>query len=382
MTIELIITIGSASLKNRYTALLAVLRLIICFTFVRASSTAFANEKPQLSFDISPVIGIGVDDQYRGSGEHDHLGVNRRDPSDIIRINGKYHVFYTKVVKYPAGKDGTLAPTWPEGYYGTIWYATSTDSKQWTEVKEVLGRGNPGAWDSFGVFTPNVIQGEDGAYYLYYTGVADGFTNNYTTNVTHIGVAKLVPNKFGGIAHCERLNDKKPILTPTYGQLDEQGKPKFDSYRVDDASLLMWDFDSDGQLEYGLYYKGRAQTKGAKETKMGLAVAESPSGPFLRQNHGNPVQPMGHEVLIWESGDGVMSLVSNAGRGLWYAKDGVHFEPLTDSFTGSIHAPGAFRPDLTAHSCKSGIKWGISMSNAGNCYLVRFAVRPDNTPLP
>lgn len=43
---------------------------------------------------------------------------------------------------------------------------------------------------------------------------------------------------------------------------------------------MLWrDFDSDGQMELALYYKGRAES-GTPGTMMGLAIAESPEGPF------------------------------------------------------------------------------------------------------
>ncbi len=327
-----------------------------------------------VSFQVTDVTGIGVNDQQTGSGQYDGLGVVRRDPSDVIKINDTFYVFYTKIPKYPDGEDGARSPLWPHGWPGTVWYATSTDGMNWNERGEAIGKGLAGAWDSFGVYTPNIIRGTDDEYYLYYTGVQDGFENNNTIDVTNIGVAKLTLDSNGLVTDAARLNRGAPILSPTFCELDSGCAPKFDSFRIDDSSLLLRDYDGDGTLEYGLYYKGRAQQGGAGQTKMGLAISKSAAGPFVRQNDGDPVQPEGHEVLVWAQGDGVMSLASGmAGKGLWYAEDGIHFTELTEEFTGSLLAPGAFRPELTDPDYSEGIQWGISMLNTPQPYLAHYS---------
>jgi hypothetical protein len=330
-----------------------------------------------VTFQVSDVTGVGVDDQQTGSGQYDGFGVVRRDPSDVIKINEQFYVFYTKVVKYPDGENGDKVPLWPQGWPGTVWYATSADGMNWNERGEALGKGAAGAWDSFGVYTPNIIRGTDDEYYLYYTGVQDGFENNNTTDITNIGVAKLTLDSSELVSDAVRLNRGAPILSPTFCELDSGCTPKFDSFRIDDSSLLLRDYDGDGTLEYGLYYKGRAQQGGAGQTKMGLAISKSAAGPFVRQNDGDPVQPEGHEVLVWAQGSGVMSLASGmAGKGLWYAEDGIHFTELTEEFTGSLLAPGAFRPELTDPDYTDGIQWGISMLNTPQPYLAHYSFDP------
>lgn len=44
----------------------------------------------------------------------------RRDPSDIIKVDELYYVWYSK---------GPIKP----GYDATVWYATSPDGYEWTE---------------------------------------------------------------------------------------------------------------------------------------------------------------------------------------------------------------------------------------------------------
>lgn len=333
-----------------------------------------------VSIRVKNIKGIGVGDQRRGTGRFDHLGVGRRDPSDVIRLRGQYYAFYTKMVKYPSGAGGKIAPIWPEGYaFGEIWYATSSDGLNWTERGRALGRrGGTGKWDSMSVFTPNILKGKDGKLYLYYTGIdEDGpsgskpWINDATMDITQIGVARLEMGRDGRISRATRLNGGKPILSPTFGKTGRNGRPLFDSFRVDDAAMLMYDYNKDGKLEYGLYCKGRSQEGTPGETKMGLAISNAPDRGFVRaKRDGSPVQPKGHEVMIWAQGQGVASLVSSAGRGIWYARDGINFRESSPNFSGRVTAPGAYRPELTRHGYSGGIHWGIAMQQKGNRFLV------------
>jgi Neuraminidase (sialidase) len=124
-------------------------------------------------FESDTVPGIGHE-----------TGCTRRDPSDVIKVDDTWYVWYTKVY----GRS--------PGYWGTIWYATSKDEGYtWEEKGEALGIGAEGSFDSQAVFTPNILYAR-GKYYLFYTGVkptpgrTDGvFENNSTNDFTAIGVA-------------------------------------------------------------------------------------------------------------------------------------------------------------------------------------------------
>ena len=163
------------------------------------------------TFQFEAVKGIGFEE-----------GVTRRDNSDIIRVDGKYYIYYTKVY----GRS--------PGYWGTVWAAVSEDEgHSWTEIGEVLGKGAKGTWDSQAVFTPNILV-ENDTYYLYYTGVQptpgnpEGkFENNSVNDFTAIGVAKA-DNPAGPFVRYEN----NPVLTVN------KNRSAFDSYRVDDAVLL------------------------------------------------------------------------------------------------------------------------------------------------
>ncbi|MDX2431740.1 MAG: glycoside hydrolase N-terminal domain-containing protein, partial [Bacteroides sp.] len=127
-----------------------------------------------VSFSYAEISGIGKDSLF-----------NRRDNSDIIKVGNKHYVWYTRM-------DSPITP----GYWGNIWYASSEDEGYtWKEQGMALGTGEDGAFDSFGVFTPNILAYE-GKYYLYYTGVKPTpgnpnkeFEGNSTTDITAIGLA-------------------------------------------------------------------------------------------------------------------------------------------------------------------------------------------------
>jgi hypothetical protein len=70
-------------------------------------------------------------------------------------------VWYSKVTEG--------SPLYPSGYFATLWHATSTDGgRHWQERGEAIGKGDLEAFDSFGVFTPNILF-HGRRYYLYFS---------------------------------------------------------------------------------------------------------------------------------------------------------------------------------------------------------------------
>jgi len=300
-------------------------------------------------FKFEKVTGIGFE-----------TGVTRRDPSDVIKVGDTYYVYYTKV-------PNAEPKYWGAGYWGaSVWCAKSEDEGfSWTEVGEMLEVGEKGKWDSHAVFTPNIFYA-NGKYFLFYTGVkptpgnAKGeFENNNITDITAIGVA--VSDSSTG--PFKRISEE-PVLKVSVGP------EKFDSYRVDDASLLY----RNGL--YWLYYKGRSLAGGhggPAHTCMGVAFSQYPEGPYTK--YGKEILERSHEVLIWPEGTGVGAFASLS-ETFEYAPDGIDF--MSDRLEAKAEeravAPGAFRPDLTKPVVVGkGLKWGISMiPNKHECYLIRF----------
>ena len=205
-----------------------------------------------LSCDYTEVPGIGLEP-----------GVCRRDPSDVIKVGDTWFVWYTKVERDALAEDVRFL--YPSGYPGTIWYATSRDEgRSWEEHGRALGLGDPGGFDLFYTAVQPTPERDDGL-----------FENNSTSDFPAIGVA-VVDRPHGPF----RRAGTNPILRPS------SDGTSFDSYRVDDASLLV----RNGKC--WLYYKGRNAAHGRGgpgRTQMGLAIAAQPTGPYVKFEGGRPL---------------------------------------------------------------------------------------------
>lgn len=328
------------------------MKRLLLFLYVGAMLAVFNGFSQNVKTDFDK-INFKYD-EVEGIGHEE--GCTRRDPSDVIRVGDTYYVYYTKVFGRAAG------------YWGTLWYAVSSDEGYtWEEKGEVLGLGKDGTFDSQATFTPNILYAE-GKYWLYYTGVKPTpenekgeFENNSTTDITALGLA-VSDSPDGPFV---RISDD-PILKVS-------AEPeKFDSYRIDDASLLF------RNGIYWLYYKGRSRIHGKggpAHTRMGVAFSKNPEGPFEKLDR--PILAGSHEVLIWPHATGVAALASISST-FEYAADGVDFtsKKLQTKVENRPHAPGAFRPDLTTFvTVGEGLKWGIGMIHNGpEAYLIRYEV--------
>lgn len=271
---------------------------------------------------------------------------NRRDPSDIIKVGDTWHIWYSRM----KSDERT-------GYDASVWHATSKDEgKTWKEQSEAISRGKRNDWDVTSTFTPNILF-FDGKYYLYYTGVGPDFSRK--DSKVRIGMASS-DSPYGPWTKYEN----NPILEPS------EDIEEFDSFRIDDSCLAI----RGGEI--WLYYKGRQWGKAPGTTKMGLVVAESPFGTYVRQNNGNPIQPGGHEVLIWmDDKEGVYSMVNHNGpkdliNTIQYAEDGMNFSKVADAeanYQGEkalIKASGFYRQELTAPATGEVPTWGIAGTRA------------------
>jgi predicted GH43/DUF377 family glycosyl hydrolase len=280
-------------------------------------------------------------------------GVTRRDPSPVIEVEGRYHVWYSK------------ATVDPSGYFATVWHATSPDGFVWTEQEEAIATGPNDAWDGNGVFTPTILVA-DGKYWLFYTAVPKPFDNdNGGPNCTPTGIGAAVADNPNG---PWRKLAKNPLLRPS---TDPEA---FDSLRLDDACFVV----REGM--YWLYYKGRQQQRSPQETKMGLAIAASPGGPY-EKHPDNPLVNGGHEVCCWPHAGGVAGLfcaVGPEGRSLRWSPDGLAFRKICDCAPPG--APGPFREDHFRDGAQPGIRWGLchDTRSADRPFLLRFET--DLTP--
>jgi len=340
------VSVKTQAVRPRMTLLVLLIFLLSACTSGNSNQAETQEDKEQetLSFSYSDVTGIGKDSIY-----------NRRDPSDVIKVGNRYYVWYTRM----------NSPI-RSGYWGTIWYATSEDEGfTWQEQGMALGLGAEGKFDNHSVFTPNILA-HQGKYYLYYTAVqptpgnADkAFENNSINDFTAIGLA--VSDSPDGPFERVANNPILEVSTDTTA---------FDSYRIDDASLLVKD------EKIWMYYKGRCYIdgkEGPRRTKMGVAMAEHPEGPY--QKHAGPILDHSHEVLIWLKDGGVASLASLSSS-INLAADGINFAPIQQNLSNIPTAPGLYRPHLENGNPANEIPgWGISMKQAkGEAYLLRYEI--------
>ncbi|MBS3761815.1 MAG: xylosidase [Planctomycetes bacterium] len=275
---------------------------------------------------------------YRDAIPHQE-GVTRRDPSPVILVGNTYHVWYTR------------ATVDHSGYYGSIYHATSPDGLEWHERKEAVPKGGPNAWDENGVFTPTILIA-DSQYFIFYTAVPKPFHQDpVDPTPTAIGIA--MADSPGG---PWRKFEGNPVLEP-----GPEGT--FDCLRVDDSCMIKRDD------KYWMYYKGR----GRKDTPMGLAIADDPTGPYFKHSY-SPLVESGHEVCVWPHGDGVAALVGHTGpnpHNIRYAPDGLHFS--VEFQTKVPAAPGPYRKDRFRDGPGPGITWGLCIGrHPEHPFLQRF----------
>jgi len=306
---------------------MVIIERIICVCSILVMSLAYGEvEKKTVKVSSSELTGIG-----------EEKGVMRRDPSDIIKVDNLYYVWYSK------GPQRT-------GYDATLWYATSRDGRNWEEQGMALAKGELGSWESASVFTPNIMVAE-GRYWLFYSGVSKKFGKGFSPD-TKIGIAVAdSPN-----GPWERL-----ASNPALSNSADPGE--FDSHLVDDACLIA----RDGK--YWFYYKGRQMGKQPTETKMGVAIAEKPEGPYVKYR-GNPILHGTHEVLVWPHGSGVATMVGGRGKpelqnAIVYSEDGVNFTRLYDKRGGASSGGGYRRENFSGTIDAKPIEWGVKIHFAG-----------------
>lgn len=304
------------------------------------------------SFAYHPVNGLGYEE-----------GISRRDPSTVIKVNGKYYVYYTRSPKTPApvGYDKATetlpANTWD---LCDIYYATSTDGQNWIEQGPAAKRGPKGTFDDRSVFTPDIMR-YNGKYYLYYQAV-QGQYKRRTRNVIGMSWADSPDGPWH--RHPE------PVLRPGKagewdGEKDNRSKIKsygaFDSHKVHDPNLII----RDGK--FWMYYKAHPMGVASKMKKpypdfsMGVAIADKPEGPFNKHPL-NPISASGHEALVWPYGEGVATLITANGpekNTIQWAKDGVNFE-VKSNIVLPPDAAGLYCPDkYTNTKDGQGFTWGL-----------------------
>lgn len=301
-------------------------------------------------FFYEPITGIGYE-----------KGVNRRDPSTIIKVDSLYYVWYTHCL------DSIYGSTWLNA---DLWYATSTDGINWDEKGPAVKRGADGAWDDLSVFTCNILLAE-GKYYLCY----QARKKDINRNVVGMSWAESPDGPWTKL--------DKPILrtTPDGEMIDEHKKGfqawqksktdgSWDSGACHDPGIIIHDG------KYYLYYKGhQIGEKMFTDSKIGVAISDKPEGPYVKHPL-NPVFNSGHEVWMFPWGTGVAAITDWAGpekNSVQYSEDWINFERIT-TLEDVPPAGGAYIADKFADNKNGkGFEWGLAHYGFGDyAFLVRF----------
>jgi hypothetical protein len=269
--------------------------------------------------------------------------VSRRDPSKVVKANGRYYVWYTRrdTATPPRGAargtEGIPSTDWD---LAEIWYATSTDGFVWKEEGLAVRRPRSPAPGWRSVSTPDVLVWK-GRYYLYY----QAFLQMSGTRGDDCPVTASWSDSPDG-----PWTPSGKIVVPT------GAAGAWDQYSIHDPYPLVY------QGKIYLYYKSDANGQPKPVRLQGLAIAENPLGPF-RKHPLNPVLNSGHETAFFPFKEGIAALAirhGNEHNTVQYAPDGVHFR-VASSVSLMPIAAGPYVPDAFTNSGDGrGITWGLS----------------------
>jgi len=286
------------------------------------------------TFKFTPLEGF---DYHNGDGT-----ISRRDPSKVIRVNGKYYVWYThRQTRTPPrgpalGNDTIPSSDWD---LAEIWYATSEDGFRWGEQGVAIPRPpkpHPG-WRS--VSTTDILVWK-GKYYLYY----QGFLEMSGKRGDDCPVTASVADSPDG------------PWRPTHEIIIPNGAPgEWDQYSIHDPYPLIY------RDKIYLYYKSDMHAAPFLVRLHGLATADHPLGPFAKHPL-NPIMNSGHETALFPFMEGVAGFAIHNGlehNTIQYAPDGVNFRIAAVSSLMPV-AAGPYVPDAFTNTRDGrGITWGL-----------------------
>jgi len=298
------------------------------------------------AFKFTPLAGF---DYHNGDGT-----ISRRDPSKVIRVNGKYYIWYTHrqtatpPQRAAGGTDNIPSSDWD---LAEIWYATSDDGFKWTEQGVAVPRPPKPQVGWRSVCTADILVWK-GEYYLYY----QGFLEMSGKRGDDCPVAASVADSPDG-----PWRPVNQIIIPN-------GAPgEWDQYSIHDPYPLVY------QGKIFLYYKSDMNGQPNLIRLQGLATADDPLGPFTRHPL-NPVINSGHETTLFPFKQGIAALVIHNGiehNTIQFAPDGVGFKIAAVSSLMPV-AAGPYVPDaFTDTKDGRGITWGL-------CHITNVGTRKKN----
>ena len=296
-------------------------------------------------------------------GFKDKGNMSRRDPTKVIRVEDRYHVWYTgrRTESAPVGL-GKATDTLPATDWdlADIWHATSTNGLDWVEDAGPAVRRPPKPDQGFrSICTPGILVWSN-RYYLYFQAYSP-----------MVGGQVYCPVR---LAHADSpdgpwTHHPEPVLLP-----GPDGS--WNNIKINDPCPVV----HEGRIL--IYYKGAPIERGPEYVlrMQGVSSADNPLGPFVSSPL-NPVINSGHETCMFPWKDGVAALVALDGpekNTIQYAPDGENFRVMSMIQVPPI-APGPYCPDaFDGGGDGRGFTWGLCHINpdgggaANRSILARF----------
>ena len=303
-------------------------------------------------------------------------GIVRRDPSAVIKEDGKYFVWYSRSTGESQGFGGDIENDkvfpWDRC---DIWYASSIDGWTWKEEGLAVPRGEKGAYDDRSVFTTEIMK-HDGRYYLCYQTVKSPY---------NVRVKNQIGLAWASSPNGPWTKSAEPILSPADNGIwkgEEQDrfavekKGDFDSHKVHDPCIIPF------KGKFYLYYKGEqmgeAITFGGRQIRHGVAIADDVKGPYVKSPY-NPISNSGHEVCVWKYNGGIASLITTDGpekNTIQWSPDGINFE-IMSVIKDAPHAIGLNRTADNEKEPTEILRWGLThqYKSRNYQYIRRFSSR-------
>lgn len=278
--------VGKVTRLNFRLPVCVVVAAILCG--MECAAAVGGGDVPEALRNVSGVKGkaTGLDDQQTAVLE-------RHDPSNIIKFEGRYLLWVTEHPKNNGFSDCRII------------LLSSADGHDWRFEQIALDKNSAKAWDDGGVLTAYVVP-HAGKYYLFYTGVPKSFKNS-SIDKHDMGYA-VADSPMG------------PWVRPAGNRILLTGGPgAFDELCVDDANILNWNG------KWYFYYKGRATGSNPGGSQIGLAVSDSLTGPYVK-HAGNPLFK-GHAFTVTKYKNGLLALPGAGSPNVMWSTDGLHFAP-------------------------------------------------------
>ncbi len=295
----------------------------------------------------------------KGLDYNGHDGtVTRRDPTRIVKANGKYYMWYTlrQTPVYVGAQKATETLPSTDWDLCDIGYATSTDGITWEEQGIAVKRPAKPQQGWRSVSTPDVLVW-GGKYYLYYQAFS-----------------QISGLKGDDCPVCVSWADSPDgPWTAVNGIIVPNGpEGTWDQYSIHDPQPIVFND------KIYLYYKSDYNERPNTIRSTGLAIADNPLGPFVKYEH-NPVMNSGHETQMFRFKEGIAAILAKDGHEantIQYSEDGKNFNIASICDMVPV-ACGVYDPDaFTGVEYARGITWGISHVNIWGehrrSYLLRF----------